>query len=271
MSAPGLDIARLQALRTPRVDLDRLQRRIRAHLDQWEGYVAFSGGKDSLVVLDLVLQVDPDVPVVFFHSGLEYPETIRYIDQLTDRWRLNLHTIPAPIPGLDLLAHSGTWDHQAPTRPIPPLRDVLITEPAHQAHALFGPGELWGVRAGESHGRGIAYRRALTTACTCDRPCPNPALEHGGVITRQDGTCAYGPIWNWNTPQVHAHIASHRLPLNPLYQRLRDLGAPESAQRLSTLIDGEHLETGRLTWLQRGWPGLFSELAVVLPRVRELA
>ncbi|GAI74161.1 unnamed protein product, partial [marine sediment metagenome] len=37
--------------------------------------VAFSGGKDSEVVLYLCLQVAPDVPVVFNNTGVEYPET----------------------------------------------------------------------------------------------------------------------------------------------------------------------------------------------------
>ena len=37
-------------------------------------YVSFSGGKDSMVLLDLVRKVVPNVPVVFSNTGLEYPE-----------------------------------------------------------------------------------------------------------------------------------------------------------------------------------------------------
>jgi 3'-phosphoadenosine 5'-phosphosulfate sulfotransferase (PAPS reductase)/FAD synthetase len=37
-------------------------------------YVSFSGGKDSTVLLYLVRQLYPDVPAVFFDTGLEYPE-----------------------------------------------------------------------------------------------------------------------------------------------------------------------------------------------------
>jgi len=37
-------------------------------------YVAFSGGKDSTVLLDLVRRIYPDVPGVFVDTGLEYPE-----------------------------------------------------------------------------------------------------------------------------------------------------------------------------------------------------
>lgn len=52
--------------------------------------VAFSGGKDSEVVLWLCLQVNPVVPVVFNNTGVEYPETVRFVARLADEWNLNL-------------------------------------------------------------------------------------------------------------------------------------------------------------------------------------
>lgn len=267
---PGLDLAALQGLRGRRRDTSVIGRRIRQHLDQHEGYVAFSGGKDSLVALDLARRVDPQVPVVFFHSGLEFPETVTYIDQLAERWQLNLHTIPATIPGLDLLAASGGWDHHAPDQTTPALFDVLIAEPARRAHDLFGPGELWGVRAGESHGRAAAYHNALASSvCSCTPRCADLRQQHGGRIARKDGTVAYGPVWDWTTDQIWGHIHTHQLPVNPVYATLQRLGAPPWAQRVSTLIDGGRLENGRLVWLQRGWPGLYAEVALLLPRLRE--
>ena len=50
--------------------------RIRQWHDHYEGdvYVAFSGGKDSTVLLDLVRSIYPKVPAVFCDTGLEYPE-----------------------------------------------------------------------------------------------------------------------------------------------------------------------------------------------------
>lgn len=272
MSA-GLDVRALQGLRSTRRDLELIRRRIRDHLDQQEGYVAFSGGKDSLVVLDLVRQVSPDAPVAFFDSGLEFPETYDYLEMLTHRWSLNLHVIPARMTTLEILASNGGWDHQAPDgRDVPDLHQVLIVEPAAAAHHAHGPGELWGVRAQESRGRAAAYANALRAAvCACSTSCigRDQRARHGGLISRIDGTVAYGPVWDWHTDEIWGHISRRNLPVNPVYDKLRRLGAPEHFLRVSGMIDGTRLEEGRITWLRRGWPVLFEELAAVLPRIRE--
>ena len=42
-------------------------------------YVAFSGGKDSTVLLDLVRKEFPNVPAVFSNTGLEYPEIVEFV------------------------------------------------------------------------------------------------------------------------------------------------------------------------------------------------
>jgi len=52
--------------------------------------VAFSGGKDSEVVLWLCLQQKPSVSVVFNNTGVEYPDTVRFVARLEDEWGLNL-------------------------------------------------------------------------------------------------------------------------------------------------------------------------------------
>lgn len=274
-SDPGLDLRALQGLRASTRDLQLIRHRIEEHLDSCEGYVAFSGGKDSLVTLHLALQVDPDVPVAFFDSGLEYPETYTYLEDIASSWRLNLDVVPARHTTLEVLAATGAWDHQAARNPsAPDLHRTLITEPAARAHERHGPGELWGVRAEESRGRAAAYANALrATSCSCTpTPCPaerDRRARHGGLIRRIDGTTAYGPVWDWKTPEIWGHIAQNRLPVNPVYDKLRRLGAPEHFLRVSHMVDGTRLEEGRITWLRRGWPYLFEELAAVLPRLRE--
>ena len=76
-------------------------------------------------------------------------------------------------------------------------------------------------------------------------------------------------MWDWKTAEIWGHIFRHHLPANPVYTKLEQLGAPERFLRVSAMLDGNLLAEGRVTWLRRGWPALFEELAAVLPRLRE--
>ena len=116
MRSPALDVRALAGLRQPTRDAAAVASRIQAHLEANEGYVAFSGGKDSTVVVHQALAVDRDVPVVFFDSGWEYPETYRHIHHLANAWSLNLHVVPAAADTVAVLAATGAWDHHAARR-----------------------------------------------------------------------------------------------------------------------------------------------------------
>lgn len=50
----------------------------------WDGqvYVAFSGGKDSTVLLDIVRSLYSEVPAVFCDTGLEYPEIRDFVQTI---------------------------------------------------------------------------------------------------------------------------------------------------------------------------------------------
>lgn len=62
------------------------KRRIREFYNHYDGkvYIAFSGGKDSTVLRELVKSVYPDVPSIFCDTGLEYPEVKKFIKKQDD-------------------------------------------------------------------------------------------------------------------------------------------------------------------------------------------
>ena len=274
-SSPALDLHALRGVAARRrgpkayqVVLDR----IAEHLDRHDGFVSWSGGKDSTVVVDLARQVDPHIPVVFFDSGLQFPETLEYMSDLAEKWRLNYHVITADPDLLTVLIAGGGFDHRAVDRRLRgSLADLMITGPANQAHQRHGRGSLWGVRAEESNARRVLYRRHLAAA-TREQPRRSRAAvraEAGGVVRRVDGTVTYGPIWDWQRAHVFEYLAGRGIEPNPLYSKLAALGVPEEMIRVDSIIAADKLANGHIAWLQRGWPQLYDRLAVALPRLGE--
>lgn len=83
MEIPNRSFADLQAMQRLPLEAKVLttQARIYDWIDKWgvDGvYVAFSGGKDSTVLLHLVREIALDVAAVFVDTGLEYPEVKRF-------------------------------------------------------------------------------------------------------------------------------------------------------------------------------------------------
>ena len=58
------------------------RQRIAEWVEHWgedKCYVAFSGGKDSTVLLDIVRRDYPNIPAVFCNTGLEFPEIVQFV------------------------------------------------------------------------------------------------------------------------------------------------------------------------------------------------
>lgn len=226
--------------------------KIDAHCSSFDGYVAWSGGRDSTAVVALAHSLHPSIPVVWFDSGLEFPETREYIWGLASRFDINLTVIKSEPDALTILKESGAWDHSATLGASDlDLHAALIRTPSQKAHDLFGSGELTGLRAEESVGR-----RALLA-------------KNDGSYIRHDGSRVLAPIWSWSQNDVRACLADAGIPENPVYKKLAHLGAPERAQRVGLVVDGNNPDHGRYTYLRNGWPTLWAELVAVLPRLNE--
>ena len=63
------------------VKVMKTKARIREFYNHYEGdvYIAFSGGKDSTVLLDIARQEYPDIKACFINTGLEFPEIVEFV------------------------------------------------------------------------------------------------------------------------------------------------------------------------------------------------
>lgn len=253
MKQAGLDFGLVaSALPSQKLNANVILSSISEHFSSYGGFVTWSGGKDSTAVVSLARQVEKDIPVVWYDSGLEYPETRKYIEDIASQLNLNLHIFKAEPDALKILEKTGAWDHAAElSQQSPSIHGTLIVIPSDIAQQKFGMGELTGLRAEESVGR-----RALLA-------------KNGGHYVRANGVHVFAPIWAWKTVNVKAQLASQGIPENPVYDKLKMLGAPERSQRVGLVVDGNNPQHGRYTYLRLGWPDLWFQLCQVLPRLAE--
>ncbi len=64
--------------------------------------VSYSGGKDSLATLHLLLDADIDPDLLFIDTGIELPETKKNVEKVAEKYDLTLH---------ERKAGSGYWDN----------------------------------------------------------------------------------------------------------------------------------------------------------------
>lgn len=195
-------------------------------------WVSFSGGKDSGVCVDLARRVNPDVPVAFFDSGLEFPQNLAYIRRVAGAWNLDLHEFKATPTALELLRESGQLEHGVPKVKKDDLQDALITRPLAAARERFGDHSIYGLRAEES-----SQRYALLA-------------KNRGVVGKKDkhgdgGTVSLAPIWQWDFKEVHSYFGYRGIEANPLYAQQAALGLPLRSCRVGLLVDGNAMHRGR--------------------------
>lgn len=157
--------------------------------------VAFSGGKDSLVVLHIALEVNPEIPVLYNNTTVEFPETLMYVKSLEEDWNLNLYMTHCETPFLSAVRNRG-WATHENRWCCKPYKE----QPAYEFLLSHGfQAEITGTTRTES-----IYRRSLS-------PIKIPKKEPRIIRVN--------PIYDWNYWEVWAYINSNNLPYNPLYDK----------------------------------------------------
>ena len=156
--------------------------------------VAFSGGKDSLTVLHLVLKTIPDVIVLYNNTTIEFPETIEYVKKLSKLWNFNLEITRPKDTFFKLLKIHGWATHEdrwccGPCKEEPAAK--FIKDHGIQA-------EITGTTRTES-----IYRRGL-------KPIKLPSKRPYFI--------RINPIYDWNSQEVWKYIETQKLPCNPIYE-----------------------------------------------------
>lgn len=160
-----------------------------------------SFGIQAAVMLHLVTQQAPDIPVILTDTGYLFPETYQFIDQLTERLNLNLkifrsELVPAwqeaRFGQLWLQGEEGLKKYNHMNK-VEPMRDALETL---DASTWFS-----GIRAGQSSSRA------------------NKSLAEYSYIRGKDKpVLKVHPILEWNNRDIYQYLQKHELPYHPLWE-----------------------------------------------------
>jgi phosphoadenosine phosphosulfate reductase len=155
-----------------------------------------SFGAQAAVSLHLVTQVDPNIPVILVDTGYLFPETYRFIDELTARLRLNLKVYRAAAsPAWQEARHGQRWLQGVDG--LNAYNEENKVEPMRRALRELNV-VTWfaGLRRKQSESRsGI------------------PFLDWAG------GRWKVHPIADWNDREVHFYLKKHQLPYHPLWEK----------------------------------------------------
>ncbi len=190
-----------QLLQDPKERLVRLNGELRqasaqtilraAIVREWPGELTYvsSFGAESVVMLALIADVDPSLPVVFIDTGMHFPQTLDYKDEVIERLGLTgVRTVtPSETERKVLDPKNNLW--KADTDACCALRKVRPLEPALEG---FG---AWITGRKRFHG---GARMSL------------PVFEFA------DGRYKVNPLASWTQGDVDLFMEQRDLPRHPL-------------------------------------------------------
>src|SRR5271165_5719088 len=71
---------------------------------------------ECMALVDLVIERQPNIPVLFLDTGYHFPETYVYRDQMAELLRLNLINLAAKMPVSEQESRFGILNQTAPDR-----------------------------------------------------------------------------------------------------------------------------------------------------------
>lgn len=144
----------------------------------------------SLVMLHVLSEVDPTIPVYFINTGYLFPETLSFRDRIAEEFGLNV---------LDLKPNTPKYLQREPNGKL-----MFTTDPDHCCYlnktqpmeAVLSAFDIWinGVRADQS-----ATRKAMKV----EQPAPF-------------NTKRFHPMLDWDKRMIYRYIKEKNLPRHPL-------------------------------------------------------
>ncbi|MEM9673873.1 MAG: phosphoadenylyl-sulfate reductase [Bacteroidota bacterium] len=144
----------------------------------------------SLVLLHILSRIDRSIPVYFLNTGYHFPETVAFVDEVTERFGLNTIRLNPTVPKHQQRDAEGNLlftsdpDYCCFLNKTQPMEDVLRNY------------DVWinGVRADQS-----LVRKAMKV----EQPAPHNVIR-------------FHPMLDWSIQEIFAYLREYDLPRHPL-------------------------------------------------------
>jgi phosphoadenosine phosphosulfate reductase len=178
--------------------------------DQYGDDLVLAASFQDCVLIDLAVQVAPQIEVVFLDTQYHFAETLWYVDEIRNRYDLNLRVMQPEV------APDNLWqrdpDACCALRKVEPL-----------ARALEGK-SAW-----------MTGLRRVEAATRANAPIVSYDIGRGMVKVN--------PLATWTDADVAGYVRDRGLPVHPLADRgYRSIGCWPCSHPVG---DGEHARAGR--------------------------
>ena len=171
-----------------------LARELPATPDENDACLTCSFQAEDVLLLHLVRELRPEIPVFFLDTGYHFAETYAYRDRITADWKLNL---------INLL----------------PARTVVEQELEHGLLYQKAPDRCCALRKVEPLFAAVASYKIWLTGLRREQARSRAALEEIADFTLPSGVTVrkLSPFADWTTRDVWQSCTLYNIPLLPLY------------------------------------------------------
>jgi len=204
----GVDLEELASLAV-RFETAPAGRIVAWALERFDGAVSLACSFQDCVIIDIAVQVDPAVEVLFLDTGFHFPETLAFVEQVRARYDLNLRVL---TPGPEAEAWPCGTERCCALRKVAPLRRALSERGAW----------ITGLKRSDAPTRADAPIAAWDEA---------------------NGLVKVNPLAAWTDDDVAHYEVDHGLPAHPLMsQGYRSIGCAPTTRPVAP---GEEARAGR--------------------------
>ncbi len=168
-------------------------------------YVAFSGGKDSVVALDIVQRALPhnSFVVLFGDTGMEFPDTYNVVKSIEQECKIN---------GIEFFRAKSNYNPEYTWRKFgPPSQSMRWCCSVHKTTPQI---LLLRKITGNPHFRGMAF-----TGIRGDESASRSGYESVSMGEKIKGQYSCHPILEWNSAELFLYIYERNLIINDTYKK----------------------------------------------------